>query len=354
VEVVPVSEEVGPLPAPLLSMPPPVPQHQVESDLGADNGPPVEISDLNSGLDLVPAPVESPPDPEAGPHMIEPPGAAVDDAAPFRLEDPSDQTLPPGEQWSDHLDESVPTTDVAPTDEGGPLDDPYADIWNTRIGSIEDAAVRPVELVDGGSPIIGSPSAADARGSERVAEDDGRDGDHDGHTRAVDPALLAGALEAMEDAPGRAGGVPSSPCINGHPNPPFAVTCRRCLAPVRDTVERVARADAGVLVLPDGERVEVDRTIIVGRKPRAYGLYTGDPPRLVGLADQPDISRTHVVIELSGWTATVTDQDSVNGTEVQLPGKPLEQLRPRSPMALVVGARIVLAGEVELKLEGGE
>jgi hypothetical protein len=122
---------------------------------------------------------------------------------------------------------------------------------------------------------------------------------------------------------------------------------------VKETVERVARADAGVLVLPDGERIEVDRTIVVGRNPKADGLYTGDPPRLVGLSEQHDVSRTHVVIELSGWTAMVTDQDSMNGTEVQLPGKPPEQLRPHAPMAIVVGTKIVLANEVTLKLEGG-
>ena len=49
----------------------------------------------------------------------------------------------------------------------------------------------------------------------------------------------------------------------------------------------------------------------------------------------------------------MTDQDSLNGTEVQLPGKQPEQLRPHVPMAIVVGTRIVLANEVTLKLEGG-
>jgi hypothetical protein len=264
------------------------------------------------------------------------------DAENRRLEDPSDQTLPPAEdQWIAGVSDLSGAVSES--------EDPYAELWHTKIRSIEDAAVRDGDdiLLEGGAP-DGTTQAGEA--TDRPSD---ADGDHDGHTRAIDPSLIGAAQDAANGPEPAAGGVPSSPCVHGHPNPPFAVTCRRCLAPVRDVVERVPRADAGVLVLPGGERIVVDRTIVVGRNPKAGGLYTGDPPRLIGLADQPDVSRTHVVIELSGWTATVTDQDSVNGTEVQLPGKPPEQLRPHSPMALVVGARIVLANEVELKLEGG-
>lgn len=263
-----------------------------------------------------------------------------------RNDAPSDETLlPPPED----ADLEPATSDVLAVPDPiscgeletpNEIDDPYADVWRTRVGGIEDAAVRP----DGISPMpaAGRAPAADSMPNPPLG------GDHDGHTRTLSDLLSDVAASQPEGV-----GVPSSPCVNGHPNPPFAVTCRRCLGHVRDVVEQVPRADAGVLLLPDGERVEVDRTIVVGRNPKAEGLFTGDPPRLVALVDQQDVSRTHVIIEVSGWTATVTDQDSLNGTEVQLPGKQPEHLRAHTPVAIVVGTRIVLANEVVLKLEGG-
>lgn len=262
-----------------------------------------------------------------------------DEPDPLLINDPSDQTLVPFE-----LD-----------------DDPYADVWHTMVRSIDDAIVHPQsgDATEGApapntSGLIGAPPAANVEIGPLP------EGDHDGHTRTVESlrAELAAASPGTPDLgvagpQSPSGGVSSSPCVRGHANPPFAVTCRRCLSPVRDVIESVPRADAGVLVMQDGERIEVDRTIVIGRNPKAEGLFSGDPPRLIDLPDHQDISRTHIVIELSGWTAMVTDQDSMNGTEVQLPGKEPEQLRPHAPMAIVVGTRIILADDVVLRLEGG-
>lgn len=280
-----------------------------------------------------------------------------------RLNDPSDQTLLPPDPWDLT---PPPTSDPEPSptsqaDAGEDVDDPYADLWHTRLGSIEDAAIRLAEH-DDGPALLSPPKEADPHGPSapepQELHDDrpveaGLPGDHDGHTRAIDPSLVEAALGSVGSGADGSDGVPSSPCVNGHPNPPFTVTCRRCLAPVRDVVERVARADGGVLVLPDGERVVIDRTLIIGRNPKAKGLYSGEPPRLVSIPNEPEISRTHITIELSGWTATVTDEGSANGTEIELPGKEVEQLRPHVPMAIVVGTRIVLANDVRLKVEGG-
>jgi FHA domain len=118
---------------------------------------------------------------------------------------------------------------------------------------------------------------------------------------------------------------------------------------------RATRAPLGVLVFATGERVVVDRPIVLGRNPRPGDVGdvgdAGDAtPRLVKLA-LAGVSRRHAAIRLDRWTASIADLGSVNGTTVAMPGRPATRLRPGNPIDLVVGAVVDLGGEVSFTVE---
>jgi hypothetical protein len=152
------------------------------------------------------------------------------------------------------------------------------------------------------------------------------------------------------------GGRPSVPvvrCPQGHANPPRSGACRVCGAPVPPQEPSWApRPLLGVLRLPDGESIPLDRGLILGRAP---GTPTGggaDRPHHVKLySPNPDISRRHVEIRVDGWDVLAVDLDSRNGTAVQQPGEPPVELPRGGSQVLRPGAMIILTDEVTLRFE---
>jgi hypothetical protein len=181
-------------------------------------------------------------------------------------------------------------------------------------------------------------------------------GDHDGMTRSLgDGSDVLNPDTRPPDStglPDRTGMVAASRCAGGHLNPPYVAVCRVCDAPAitAEPVEMVTTPVVGVLVLPSGERVDVDRTVLIGRAPRPDGRYAGEPPRLVALAS-PDLSRTHVELCPSGWTVTVRDSGSTNGTVLQLPEREPERIRGDEAITIVPGSTLVLGGTETFRFE---
>ncbi len=112
---------------------------------------------------------------------------------------------------------------------------------------------------------------------------------------------------------------------------------------------RVAGPDprpVGVLVFSTGERVVVDRPLVLGRNPHAEP----DAARPVKVAGA-GVSRRHAAITVDRWCAEIDDLGSANGTEVTLPGGAPCRLAPGRPVGLVAGTRVDLAGEVSFVVE---
>ncbi|MEO7721072.1 MAG: FHA domain-containing protein [Pseudolysinimonas sp.] len=170
----------------------------------------------------------------------------------------------------------------------------------TVVRSIEDAAVR-------------SDEPAEAGAAETEA-----DGDHDGMT------VMSDNLVKM-----RGRSVPSEHEIAQAP-PALSYT----------------------LVMPSGARESLTDEVLVGRSPSAK-LTGGVAPRLLAIADDPDLSRTHVRFALEGDTVVVTDMHSRNGTSVVLPGKSPQLLRAGEPAAVVPGTVVDLGGGTVITVEGG-
>jgi hypothetical protein len=105
----------------------------------------------------------------------------------------------------------------------------------------------------------------------------------------------------------------------------------------------VLRPPLGVLRLPDGEPVLLDRPVVLGRRPVPSG--PGDWPHLVRLPhDSTYLSRLHARIDLDGWHVMAQDLGSRGGTTLFAPGRDPERIRGHEPHLLESGTTIDLAG----------
>jgi hypothetical protein len=137
-------------------------------------------------------------------------------------------------------------------------------------------------------------------------------------------------------------------CPNGHPNPPHGATCRVCGEPV--TVQEpvaVPRPVVGVLRFDTGPVVPLQRGVVIGRNPRAEEQLGGELPELVPVpSPEQNVSRSHLRVDIHGWEVVVTDLGSQNGSEITLPGQAPQRLAAGEPVAIPLGTRVGLAGEV--------
>lgn len=84
---------------------------------------------------------------------------------------------------------------------------------------------------------------------------------------------------------------------------------------------RPARSAPLRLVLPGGESVPIDSTVLLGRKPSVPRVSADPSPRLVALASPSrEVSATHAELRPVGDTVVVSDLRSTNGTVVTVPG----------------------------------
>ncbi len=150
------------------------------------------------------------------------------------------------------------------------------------------------------------------------------DADHDGHT-------VAGGWDPSQFAR-------QQPGIPGQPPAPSV------------TAQPVAR-----LVFSNGEIVDVDRAVLVGRAPEARRFTSTDQPRLVTVpSPHQEISSTHLEVRPGSGadhgSAVVTDMGSTNGTVLTQPGLAPEDLQPGMSVQLLPGAVIDLGDGVTIQV----
>jgi hypothetical protein len=148
-----------------------------------------------------------------------------------------------------------------------------------------------------------------------------RDPDHDG--------LTVGG--AWQPAPAEPPGIPGQP-------------------PAPDVTVPVAR-----LVISNGDVVDVDRAIVIGRAPEARRFNDTEQPRLVTVpSPHLEVSSTHIEVRPGSGadhgTAVVTDLGSTNGTVLVQPGLGPEDLAPGVAVQLIPGALIDLGDGVTIQV----
>lgn len=141
-------------------------------------------------------------------------------------------------------------------------------------------------------------------------------------------------------------------CPSGHANPPERSSCR-CGAPLDGRTRSVTRPVLGRVAISTGGEILLDRTAVIGRRPRASRVSGHDVPQLVTVpSPQQDISRSHVELRLEGWLVIATDLGTTNGTTVHRAGQEPLRMRPREGVVLHDGDRIDLGDGVVLTLRG--
>jgi hypothetical protein len=133
-------------------------------------------------------------------------------------------------------------------------------------------------------------------------------------------------------------------CKSNHANPPERANCWRCSLPLADgKVVRINRPALGQLIFSNGRTVTIDRTILVGRSPRAERTDSGGIPQLV-MVDSPhgDVSRTHARIFIEGWRVLLEDIGSTNGTVITTEAGVSRRIRSGEPAIVTDGSTIDL------------
>jgi len=138
------------------------------------------------------------------------------------------------------------------------------------------------------------------------------------------------------DAPAAPGGPAASERGHGEPGGPAA------------TSHPVAR-----LEFSSGQRVDVDRVVVVGRAPEAGRFSHSEQPLLVTVpSPHQEISSTHLEVRpgtgVDHGAAVATDLGSTNGTVLVQPGMSPEELRPGVPVQLMPGAVIDLGDGLQI------
>lgn len=173
-------------------------------------------------------------------------------------------------------------------------------------------------------------------------------------TSAGSPALSpAQPTGQAPTAPAQAVTLPGAVCENRHANPPEATVCRWCGARIRGGVRTVARPPLGMIEISTGGRFLLDRSAIIGRRPRASRVSGDDVPQLITVpSPQQDISRSHVALRLEGWHVVAEDLRTTNGTTLLRSGEAPQRLRSGQSPVLADGDRLDLGDGVVLTLMG--
>ncbi|ABD13323.1 hypothetical protein ThrDRAFT_00597 [Frankia casuarinae] len=134
-------------------------------------------------------------------------------------------------------------------------------------------------------------------------------------------------------------------CANGHFNHPQAPYCSECGLSLAQQNTRTVwgpRPPVGVLVFDDGQTMNVDMDLVIGRQPDRDDAVRAGKARALPVEDgESAVSRVHAVITLNGWDAVITDQGSANGTYIAPPEATVwTPLSPHQPAPLIPGTRV--------------
>jgi hypothetical protein len=236
--------------------------------------------------------------------------------------------------------------------------------WQER--SLDDVASMRIDVADG----EGRPDLAISEGLVRIARID-RPAVESADTGVDDPHPTDDDATPVPSALDETAYYSSTPVPQAEPDAPAAAGNWDLAALAATRSEPAAPADAADaadvpeaepvaaarLTFSDGQMVDVDQVVLIGRGPDPSRVPDApQPPRVVTVVSpNQEISSTHLEIRPGSGddqgVAVVTDLGSTNGTVLQRPGLSREDLRPGVPVSLPPGAVIDLGDGVTILVE---
>ncbi|WP_309066656.1 FHA domain-containing protein [Microbacterium sp.] len=219
--------------------------------------------------------------------------------------------------------QSAPADDGSAPDEAGAAPD---DVQHTLVPddlTYAPAAEETVHVTPPPptAPLLSTPPAPPAAPAPPAL---GNLGDHDGATISLAEARRLRAGTSAPDAP----------------------------TAVLPTVDAPA-ATNGRVRLSTGQVVELDRPVIIGRRPRSTRASGDSMPHLVAVeSPQQDISRSHLEIRPEGDSVVVIDLHTTNGSTLIRPGTDPVRLHPGEHTLVLDGDTVDLGDGVTLSFEG--
>lgn len=117
-------------------------------------------------------------------------------------------------------------------------------------------------------------------------------------------------------------------------------------------VAAVAPIATGRIRVSTGQVVTLDRTVVIGRRPRSTRASGANLPHLIAVdSPQQDISRSHLEIRPEADTVVVIDLHTTNGSTLRRPGADPMRLHPGEPTLVLSGDVVDLGDGVEVAFE---
>ena len=135
--------------------------------------------------------------------------------------------------------------------------------------------------------------------------------------------------------------------INALPLPPVWELPTEALPVVSDGVAGAAR-----IRMSTGQVVPLDRTVVIGRRPRSTRASGATLPHLIAVdSPQQDISRSHLEIRPEGDSVVVVDLHTTNGSTLLRPGADPVRLHPGEHTIVISGDTVDLGDGVTVLFE---
>lgn len=245
---------------------------------------------------------------------------------------------------ADDTPEEVPAEaeepEVAPVDEPvDPLDELFGDAAGTSEPATSEPGPEPAPAVDGATIVPTEVTLAPS---------------------AEDFDQLWGATVHSVPAAGAAPAAPAVPApgLGDHDGATISAAELRALRqqPAGDDVPTavipVTPASTGRIRVSTGQVVALDRTVIIGRRPRSTRASGANLPHLVAVeSPQQDISRSHLEIRPEGDTVVVIDLHTTNGSTLLRPGADPIRLHPGEQTLVLSGDVVDLGDGVKVAFE---
>lgn len=231
--------------------------------------------------------------------------------------------------------------------------------------NIEDTLLPEPDPADGDDAAVGDDAAdGDDAAPEDAAPEDAAADSADAPSDIDEFEMLFGQTihrpASDSAAPPTGAGLPADAAVAGdHDGATISAAEARALrkdaAPVSPEAPTVALdvvPSEGRIRVSTGQVVTLDRTVIIGRRPRSTRASGANLPHLVAVeSPQQDISRSHLEVRPEGDTVVVIDLHTTNGSTLLRSGSDPVRLHPGEQTIVISGDVVDLGDGVTVAFE---